>query len=97
MFGSVTLIWLFAILSMVHGNIHDIYFLIQYWTEDTLHQLKIKRKNIKAIFSASGGRTEMIVHSALQSRGFLLVLYRERQILKLVKFWLGLLFTRANG
>ena len=29
MFGSVTLIWLFEFLSMVHGNIHDIYFMIQ--------------------------------------------------------------------
>ena len=29
MFGSVTLIWLFAFLSMVHGKINDIYFMIQ--------------------------------------------------------------------
>ena len=29
MFGSVTLIWLFAVLSMVHGKINDIYFMIQ--------------------------------------------------------------------
>ena len=30
MFGSVTLVWLFAFfLSMVHGNIHDNYLMIQ--------------------------------------------------------------------
>ena len=28
MFGIITLIWLFAFLPMVHGNIHDIYFMI---------------------------------------------------------------------
>ena len=28
LFGSVTLIWQFAFISMVHGNIHDIYFMI---------------------------------------------------------------------
>ena len=61
-----------------------------------VYQLKIKSKNIKSIFPASGGRTEMIVHRAFQSRGFLLILYRERQILKLIKFWLSLLLTRAN-
>ena len=58
MFGYVTLIWLFAFLSMVHGNIHDIYFMIKYWTEYTVYQLKIKSKNIKAIFPASGGRDD---------------------------------------
>ena len=58
---------------MVYGNIHDIYFMIKYWTEDTVYQLKIKSKNIKAIFSASGGRTEMIVRGAFQSRDFLLI------------------------
>ena len=56
MFGSVTLIWLFAFLSMVHGNIH-IYFMIKYWTEDTLYQLKLQ-VNLKAIFLASGGRDD---------------------------------------
>ena len=69
----------------------------KYLTEDTVHQLKIKSKNIKALFPASGGRAEMIVCGAFQSRGFLLILYRERQILKLMKFWLSLLLTRANG
>ena len=54
----------------------------KYWTEDTIYQLKIKRKYIKAIFSASGGRTEMIVRSTFQSSGFLFILYRERQNLK---------------
>ena len=62
----------------------------KYWTEDTVYQLKIKSKNIKAIFPASGGRAEMIVRGAFKSRGFLLILYRERQTLKLVKFWLSL-------
>ena len=33
----------------------------KYWTEDTLYQLKIKSKNIKAICPASGGRAEMII------------------------------------
>ena len=82
---------------MVHGNIHDIYFMIQIWTEDTVYQLKIKSKNIKAIYHASGGRAEMIVSGAFQSRGFLLISYRERQILKLIKFWLNFLLTRGNG
>ena len=69
----------------------------KYWTEDTVYQLKIKSKNIKAIFPASGGRTEMIVRSAFQSSGFLFILYRERQILKLINIWLSLLLTIANG
>ena len=47
--------------------------LFKYWTEDTVYQLKIKIKNIKAIFSASGGRTETIVRGAFQSRDFLLI------------------------
>ena len=68
-----------------------------YWTEDAVYQLKSKSKNIKAIFPASGGRAKMIVRDAFKSRGFLLILYRERQILKLIKFWLSLLLTRANG
>ena len=87
-------------LSMVHGNIHDIYFMIQkYWTEVTVYQLKIKSKIFKyqSKISCNGGRTEMIVHGVFQSRGFLLILYRERQILKLIKFWLSLLLTRENG
>ena len=29
LFGSVILIWQFAFLSMVHGNIQDIYFMLQ--------------------------------------------------------------------
>ena len=29
MFGSVTLLLLFAFLSKVHGSMHDIYFMIQ--------------------------------------------------------------------
>ena len=69
----------------------------KYWTEDTVYQLEIKSKNIKAIFPASGGRTEMIVRSTFHSRGFLFILYRERQILKLIKDWLSLLLTRGNG
>ena len=69
----------------------------KYWTEDTIYQLIIKSKNTKAIFPASSGRTEMIVLSVFQCRGSLLILYRESQILKLIKFWLSLLLTRANG
>ena len=67
------------------------------WPEDTVHQLKINSNNIKAIFPASGGRVEMTVYGVFQSRCFLLILYRERQILKQIKFWLSLLLTRANG
>ena len=79
-------------LSMVHGNIYDL-------LHDSNIGLKIPyiNQNIKAIFLASGGKAEMIVCGAFQSRGFLLILYRERQILKLIKFWLSLLLTRANG
>ena len=44
----------------------------KYWTEDTVYQLKIKYKNIKALFPASGSRAEMIVLGVFQSRGFLL-------------------------
>ena len=36
----------------------------KYWTEDTVS------KNIKGIFPASGGRTEMIVLGVFQSRDF---------------------------
>ena len=72
MFGSFTLIWLVAFfLSMVHGNIHDIYFLIQIL--DRRYRISIKSKNVKAIFPASGGRAEMIVRHAFQSRGFQLI------------------------
>ena len=81
---------------MVHGNKHDIYFMIQR-LDRRYHQLKIKSKNIKAIFPASGGRTEMIVLGVYQSRGFLLILYRERQILKLIKFCLSLLKQELMG
>ena len=49
----------------------------QYWTEDTVYQLKIKSKNIKAIFPASGCREEMIVLGVFESRGFLLI-YTEK-------------------
>ena len=70
----------------------------KYWTEDILYQLKIKSKNIKAIFPASGGRAEMIVRGVFQSRGFLLILYRERQILKTTKVLVKPFFlTRAKG
>ena len=33
----------------------------------------------------------------LQSRGFLLILHREGQILKLIKFWLSLLLAERMG
>ena len=56
-----------------------------------------QKLNSKAIFPASGGRAERIVLDVFQSRGFLLNLPREGPILKLVKFWLSLRFTRANG
>ena len=43
MFGSVTLIWLFAFfLSKVYGNIHDIYFMIQIL--DWRYRISIKNK-----------------------------------------------------
>ena len=45
----------------------------KYWTEDTVNQLKIKSKNVKAIFLASGGGAEKIMCGAFQSRGFLLI------------------------
>ena len=38
----------------------------------------------------------MIALCVFQSRDFLLILYRERHILKLIKFWLSLL-TRVMG
>ena len=62
MFGSVTLIWLFAFVCQWFMAIYMIFTSwFKYWTEDTLYQLKIKSKNIKAIFPASGGRAEMII------------------------------------
>ena len=84
-------------LSMVHGNYMIFTSQFKYWTEDTVYQLKIKSRNTKAIFPASGGRSEMIGPGVFQSRSFLLILYRERQILNLRKFWLSLLLTGANG
>ena len=53
-----------------------------YWAED--YRTSIKSKNIKAIFPASGGRAAKIVQGVFQNRGFLLILYRERQILKVI-------------
>ena len=52
--------------------------LFKYWIEDTVYQLIIKSKNIKAKFPESGGRAEIIVHGVFQSMGFLLIVYRER-------------------
>ena len=56
--------------------------LFKYGTEDTVYQLKIKSKISKQHFLHLGA--EMIVPGVFQSRGFLLILYRERQILKLI-------------
>ena len=42
----------------------------KYWTEDTVHQLIIKKKNSKVIFPASisGGRAERMVPGVFQGR-----------------------------
>ena len=74
MFGSVTLIWLFCIFCQWFMAKYMIFTSsFKYWTDDTVYQLKIKSKNIKAIFPASGGRAKMIVCGVFQSRGFLLI------------------------
>ena len=70
--------------------------LFKYWTEDTVYQLKIKNKNIKAIFPASDGRAEMVVRGVFQSRGFLLILYRERKILKTNKVLVKPSFNKSE-
>ena len=83
MFGSVTLIWLFCIFCQWFMAKYKISTSgLKYWTKDTVYQIKIKSNNIKVIFPASGGRAEMVVCGFFQSRGFLLILYRERQTLK---------------
>ena len=68
----------------------------KYWTEDTVYQLKIKSKNIKAIFPASGGRAEIIVLGVFQCRDFLLILYRKRQILKTNKVLVKPSFNKSE-
>ena len=73
MFGSVIMIWLFAFFCQwfIIIAIYMIFTsLFKYWTEDTVYELKIKSKNIKAIFPASGSRAEMIVLVVFQSRDF---------------------------
>ena len=73
----------------------------KYWTEDTVHQLIIKKKNSKVIFPASisGGRAERMVSGVFQGRelGFLLILHREGQSFNLIMFWLGPLLAKLNG
>ena len=58
--------------------------------------MKIKSNNIKVICPASDDRTEMIVRGFIQSRGFLLILYRERQILKTNKVLVKPSFNKSE-
>ena len=60
---------------MVHGNIHDIYFMIQILDRRYCISIKISKQYILHLVA------EMILRGAFQSRGFLLILYRERKIL----------------
>ena len=58
--------------------------------------MKIKSNNIEVIFPASDDRTEMIVRGFFQSRGFLLILYRDRQILKTNKVLVKPSFNKSE-